>query len=411
MRLLVVDPFSGAAGDMFLGALLDMGVDREALVQGLASLPAAGWRLSAERVRRAGLAAVKARVLLEALGGGEERRGHQGRAGHGAHGRRPAELRDAVGRSGLPEDARLRALRAIDLLAQAEARVHGVGVEEVHFHEVGATDALVDICGTCLGVSLLGVERVHCRTVATGRGLLRAVHGTLPVPGPATLELLKGLPCEETDVEAELVTPTGAALLRALEADPAPAPAGRVLAAGYGAGSDDRSGRPNVLRLVLLESGGEAGAAEHVCEVRCEVDDMTPESLGRMRSALAGSAVLDLSISAVQMKKDRPGQRLTVICPEDALEEVVEVLFRHSTTFGLRILRPERRVLERETVSVETPLGPCRVKIGRLRGALVRRHPEAEDVASLAAAHGRSFEEVAAIVLAAAASGAGPAPS
>lgn len=467
MTWLLVDPFSGAAGDMFLGALLDLGADLEAVRAGLRTLGVGGFRLDAERVTRAGLAATKARVRLDLLGGGEEglrghaahahRHGHGHEAGHAHgqehghehghaqgqehahdhphagghghdeehrhdhghgpapaphedHGRHPGEILDLIDRSGLPPAVKALASRAFRLLAEAEAGVHGTTVDQVHFHEVGALDAIVDICGTALALHLLGVERVFSTAVATGSGTIRCAHGTLPIPGPATLRLIEGMPVRAAGVEAELLTPTGAALLRAL--DPVFAPPGehRPLRAGYGAGSDDRPGLPNVLRLTLAEAlpgPGVAPVPAAVAEIRFEVDDMTPEALGHLRSRLPADLVLDLSIAPCQMKKDRPGQRVTILAPESAVATLEPLIFRHTTTFGFRIARVERRVLDREVRTVLTPLGPCRVKVGFHAGEIVQWHPEPDDVAALALASGRSFADVARLVREG--SGTGPA--
>ncbi len=421
MKILLIDPFSGAAGDMFLGALIGLGVPVEKLREGLRTLPVGGWRLESEVVSRAGLAAIKARVGLDVLGGGEESRGHDHAHGHdhvhdhphgasGAHGHEhhdhhdhgdgpghgmgPIEILSVIARSGLPEPVKVLASRAVRLLGEAEAAVHGTTIDQVHFHEVGAIDAVVDICGTALGLHLLGVEAVWSRPVATGHGMIACAHGRLPVPGPATLELLRGLPVREGGVEAELLTPTGAALLRALGPRFDEPPPARILASGSGAGSDDRPDLPNVLRLVLAETLDAPRSATAVVEMTFEVDDMTGEALGRFRERLPDGAVLDLSITPCQMKKDRPGHRVTLLVAPDRQDEVVEAVFAHTTTFGLRLARKERRILDRQEVTMATPLGSCRVKIGRLGGRVLRIHAESDDVADLARLHGLAFDFV-----------------
>jgi uncharacterized protein (TIGR00299 family) protein len=294
-----------------------------------------------------------------------------------------------------------RSIEVFEALARAEAKVHGTTPEHVHFHEVGATDAVVDICGTVYSLWLAGVERIYATSVTTGFGVVRCAHGVLPVPGPATLNLLEGLPARAGDFEAELLTPTGAALLRVLVTKWEPAPAHRVLRVGYGAGNSDWPGRANVVRLTLAEAaqGKDPGAPASVVELEFEVDDERPQHLAFLRERLETAGVLDVSIAPVQMKKGRSGHRLLVLASPERAAEAEETILRHSTTFGFRRRLTERVVLERLFETVETPFGPCRVKIGKLRGEVVRVRPEYEDVAEIARRSGRSVETAEAMVL------------
>lgn len=471
MKILVVDAFSGAAGDMLLGALLDLGVDAAEVERGLRTLPLEGWSLGTERTMRGSLAATKVRVRLAALGGGEEgyhtghlhrpganghghghehghghdhghdhghghehgpqegrrrktsaglrtggsvvahRRetphvadagGHPGGHDHGHdHGRTPAEILAIIRGSQLPEPVVARACDVFSALAAAEAKVHGTTPEHVHFHEVGAVDAIVDICGTVYALWLAGVERVYATSVTTGFGTVRCAHGVLPVPGPATLNLLEGIPVRPGDLEAELLTPTGAALLKVLVTEWTTAPPHRALRVGYGAGNSDWPGRANVVRLTLAETlkGREHPTPATVVELECELDDLRPQHLAFLRERLEEAGALDVSVTAVQMKKGRSGHRILVLAAPERAAEAEETLLRNSTTFGFRRRTTERFVLDRAFETVETPFGPCRVKIGRLRGEIVRVRPEYEDVAEIARRSGRPIETAESLVL------------
>lgn len=464
MKILTVDAFSGAAGDMLLGALVDAGADLAAIEAGLRTLPLGGWALGAERTRRGSIAATKVRVKLDALAGGEEgyhtahlhgaalgaarevvawrrdaadvgearkgsaREGRHGDGhGHGhdhghahghdhdhgpargatphtgphVHGRTPAEIFAILRASRLPEPVVARCCDVFGALAAAEAQVHGMTPETVHFHEVGAVDAVVDICGTVYALWLLGVERIYATSVTTGFGTVRCAHGVLPVPGPATLNLLVGVPTRPGDLEEELLTPTGAALLKTLVTEWRPAPSHRVLKVGYGAGSSDWPDRPNVVRVTLGDVAAAPADAtpQVVVEVEFEVDDMRPQQLAFLRERLELAGALDVSIVPVQMKKGRSGHRVLVLAAPERSDAVEEAVFRDSTTFGFRRRTTERRTLDRAFETVETPFGPCRVKIGRRRGEIVRVRPEYEDVAELARRAGRPVETMEALVL------------
>ncbi len=438
MRFLFVEAFAGASGDMFFGALADLGVSVAEVEQALRTLPLPGWRLSYEKTRRGAIAATKVHVHLDALGGGEEgyltadahghrhgdRHHHDHDHDHGhqhhhddasshaphhphlhEHGRTPGEILSIIDRSGLPQPVKARASDVFRALAAAEARVHGMTPESVHFHEVGAVDAVVDICSTVMGLWLLGVERVFCSSVTTGFGSVRCAHGIVPVPAPATLHLLMGIPARPGAIEAELLTPTGAALLKTLVTDWVAPPLHRALATGFGAGSSDWDALPNVLRVTLGEADDRApraaGAPTTVRVAEFEVDDMRSEALGFLRERLEAEGALDVSMHAVQMKKNRPGHRVTVLHAPDRADAIRDVIFHHSTTFGFRHRESDRTVLDREIVSIECDLGTCRVKVGRWDGRVIRVRPEYEDVASIARRTGLSAEAVEVRVLAA----------
>jgi uncharacterized protein (TIGR00299 family) protein len=376
-RHLHLECHSGAAGDMFLGLMLDLGASREEIETALASLPLPGWRLEVERAESAGLGGTRVRVLLEA----EE------------PARRLADIEAVLGGGELPEPVRRRALRTLRRLVEVEAELHGMPLEKAHLHEVGATDALVDVTGTLLGAHLLGVESASASApLPLGGGTVECSHGHYPVPAPATARLLEGAPVVGGPVDQELITPTGAALLVELVERFGPAPAGRLLASGYGAGTRRIPGRPNMLRGLLLDPAVEEGGL--VAVVETAVDEMNPQDLEPLRERLEEAGALDLMAQQVLMKKGRPGQLLTAICRPGRREAVVEALVAHSPTLGVRWRLEERRELTREILEVDTPYGKVRVKRAERGPAGTTLQPEFEDCRRLAGEAGVSVEEV-----------------
>ncbi len=379
MKKLILDPFGGLAGDMLLGALVDLGAPAEELRAGLASLGIPGWSLEVEQTERRGLGCTRARFLI---------------AQEDEHRHLPL-IRELIAGSALPEEVRGSAMAVFEKLAAAEGRVHRIAPEEVHFHEVGAADAILDICGVSLALHLLGVDGVLSGPLPAGTGTVDCAHGTLPVPAPAVFELCEGFTLLAGVGEGEMVTPTGAAVIAALGA---PMPAGlayRSLGAGYGAGA-----RPgSIVRAVLAEvdaevpAGRSAHGADEVEVLECHLDDTTPETLGYLMERLFAAGALDVAYAPVVMKKSRPGIALTCIAPPSLAEDALVVLFAESTTLGVRRRREARAVLEREIVEVETPWGSARAKVAG--GAA---HPEHEDCARIAREHGvplrRVYEEV-----------------
>ncbi len=305
-------------------------------------------------------------------------------------------MSDLYERSGFPARAKALAKAAIGALGEAESRAHGTTIDQVHFHEVGALDALVDIGAFALAITYLDIERIHCRPLALGRGMFQCAHGSLPVPGPAVLNLVTGYPTRPCSVDAELVTPTGAACLRALSPEFGEPPTHTILASGVGAGDDDRPAMPNVLRVWLGETcSGSPGTPESVVTLRCDVDDMTGEELGALRERARNWPILDLTILPLQMKKDRPGHRLECVVAPPRAAEVADLLLRHTSSFGVRWFAEERRVLRREFRTVQLPEGPCRVKLGWLGSECVKAHAESDDVRGLSTRSPRSFREIA----------------
>jgi pyridinium-3,5-bisthiocarboxylic acid mononucleotide nickel chelatase len=377
VKIAYFDPIGGASGDMILAALVDAGVPLEQLRSSLAALAVEGWSIEPGHVERAGIRAARVEVRLS---GGPQPHRHLRHIG------------GILDRSSLPEAVRSRALEVFSRLAHAEARVHGTTVEKVHFHEVGAVDALVDVVGAVVGLQLLGADEVRFGRLPLGTGFIDAAHGRIPLPAPATLELLIDVPVDMVDTVGETVTPTGAAILTTLGRC-APLPPGSIpRRVGYGAGAREFAGRPNLLRLVLAEHSEELRPGE-VSVLTCAVDDMSPEHLPFLAERLFEGGALDVYFAPVTMKKGRPAVEVTALVPPALEAALAAELLRHSSSLGLRLRREARLELARETRTVETPFGPVRVKLARLPDG-TRAAPEYEDCAALARRHGRTLAEV-----------------
>jgi pyridinium-3,5-bisthiocarboxylic acid mononucleotide nickel chelatase len=390
-RLVYLDCASGAAGDMLLGALVDLGLPLDALRAELLKLPLRGYRLESHRVHRAGLHATKVDVVV-----GEEH-GHSHGAAHGH--RRLPEILDLIARSELEPPVKEKGAALFHRLAEAEAGVHGTRPEEVHFHEVGAVDAIVDVLGGVIGLAWLKADRVVASALNVGTGTVSMSHGTFPVPPPATASLVRGVPVYGAG-EGELLTPTGALLVTGHAQAYGPLPPLRLEAIGHGAGSRDTPGRPNVLRLLVGEAelspaGGRVGVLETA------VDDMSPQLCGPLLDRLLAAGALDVFFTPVQMKKGRPGLLVSVLGEPERRRALEEVLFAETTTLGVRYQEWERTVLEREVVPVATPYGEVGVKVGRLGERVFNAQPEFDDCQRLADARGVPVKEVWAAALAA----------
>ena len=386
MSILHFDCFRGAAGDMIVGALVDLGADGKGVIRGIDRLGLPGLQVSFRSVLRGGLAATQ--FVVEAPGPHPHR-------GLG-------EIRRLLGSSGLPAGVREAALKVFERLCGVEARLHGVDIDEVHLHEVGAADAIADVVGAALALHELGPEEITVAPLPLGSGQVEAEHGTLPVPAPATLELLRGCPVRGGPVEGELVTPTGAAILTTVANRFGPLPEMRVEGSGFGAGSHDPPRVANVLRVVQgerLATGAEAG---EVVVMEANIDDMSPEGLGHVMERLLTAGARDVFFTSVQMKKNRPGVLVTCLADEARSIDLGRLLFRETTTLGVRYHRARRWELPREMKSVSTPYGPVTVKIARLDDSVVRISPEYEDCRRAALEHGVTLEQVRAAALRAA---------
>ena len=355
-RLLHLDCFSGIAGNMFMGALLDAGLSRKVLTEDLAGL-GLDFRLVVKRVHRGALAARYVDVRVpRAKHPHPKHHGH-----HPHHGRSHAEIVGVLEKARLDPSVRDRALDIYRGLAEAEAKVHGIAVEKVHFHEVGAVDAIVDVTAAAIGVARLGITRVSASPVALGQGFVETDHGRLPLPAPATLELLRGAPTVPAHIEWETVTPTGAAILRSLVDDYGALPAMTVDSIGHGAGNQREGPLPNVLRVVL--GRGSVLQADRVLVLEAHLDDLVPEHFDHLMERLFEAGALDVSIHHLQMKKNRPGFAVRVVARPSERLLLSQLLFAESTTLGVRISESDRLTLPREQRRVDTPYGKIRVKI------------------------------------------------
>jgi uncharacterized protein (TIGR00299 family) protein len=384
-RLLYVDAIAGVAGDMLLAALLDAGASLERIRAGLAGLGVEGLELDVERAERHGIGAARVRV------GAPREHVH----------RDWAAVRELIDRAALPARAGARAHATFARLAEAEGRIHGVPPDRVHFHEVGAIDALVDVCGVALALEDLGVDRVACSPLPAPRGFVHAAHGRLPLPAPATLELLRGAPFEGVELDVELVTPTGAALVAALAESFGPLPALELEGVGYGAGARDLRERPNIVRAVLGRAR-DASGPRPARLLEANLDDLLPELVPDAVEACFAAGALDVWVTPVQMKRGRPGVVLAALARPEAEPAVVEAIVRSTTTLGVRVTRVERHELERAQGRVEVDGHVVAVKVGRLEGGVVNLAPEHADVARVAGALGLPVRAVWAQAFAAA---------
>jgi uncharacterized protein (TIGR00299 family) protein len=400
--MLYLDCFSGASGDMILGALIDLGLPVDALKGALGSLAIEYGDVGAERVLRAGVGAT--RFTLHEDAGRQEKPAH-------AHYHLKG-IASAIRRSALKRESQERAVHLFERLAEAEAAIHQTPIEKVHLHEVGALDSIIDIVGAVYGFDFFGIDDIVSSPLNVGGGTVHCAHGELPVPAPATARLLQGVPIYGKGT-VELVTPTGALLVTGYAKSFGPLPAMRVGRIGYGAGDRDPAGTPNVLRILSGERAGEAAAGEHetVVKIECEIDDMNPQFFGPLLDALLAAGALDAFYTPVQMKKSRPGTLVTVIAPPARRQAVADVLFRDSTTIGIRYEEMSRTCLERASETVNTPYGAVRFKVARRGGVELNASPEFDDCARLAAHHGVAVKTVhAAAVAARARASAGRAP-
>ena len=370
MKLAYFDCFSGISGDMTLGALVDAGCAVEQVREGLRGLQVPGWELTAEKIWKNGMAATYVNVKTE---------------DQSTH-RSFTAILEILQRSQLTPAVRERAAAIFQKLGEAEARVHDVPLEKIHFHEVGAVDAIVDIVGACIGFEVLGIEKFACSALNVGGGTAKMAHGVLPVPAPATANLLQGKPTYSNGVQKELVTPTGAAIVATLCDAFGPQPAMSVSAIGYGAGTADLEGQPNVLRIMVGEAAEKtvAGFDEEIAVIEANLDDMNPQIYGYFLEKALGAGALDVYTTPVQMKKNRPGTLLTVLCKPQDTNTLMSLIFAETTTFGARTYRAQRRVLPREWVSVATEYGDVRIKVSRVNGRILHVAPEYDDCRKLA---------------------------
>ena len=370
MKLAYFDCFSGISGDMTLGALVDAGCGLELLRTGLQGLQVPGWTISSEKVWKNGMSATFVRVTTE------DQTKH----------RSLSTILEILEKSKLSESVRNNAAAIFRKLGGAEASVHDVPLEKIHFHEVGAVDAIVDIVGACMGFESLGIQKFACSPLNVGGGTAKMAHGIQPVPAPATAKLLQGKPTYSNGVQKELVTPTGAAIVATLCDSFGPQPAMSVSAIGYGAGSADLEGQPNVVRIMIGEAAERVvpGFDEEISVIEANLDDMNPQIYGYFSEKAFAACALDVYTTPVQMKKNRPGTLLTVLCKPHDTNALMSLIFAETTTFGARTYTAQRRTLPRESVNVHTQFGDVRIKLSRVNGRILHVAPEFEDCRKLA---------------------------
>ncbi len=419
MRTLYLDCFAGASGDMFIGALLDCGLDFELLKAELAKLGVEGYELSLTRVDRSGINSAKFDVHLKDEihhhhDHSHEHHDHQHPHDHShghhhdhSHEANPASsiqhptshshdhrslstIKHIISSSALPASVKERALNIFQRIGEAESKIHGIPIETVHFHEVGAVDSIVDIIGACIGLEALKIEQIISAPLHVGSGTFNCAHGTYPVPGPATAELLKGVPSYSKDIDGELVTPTGAAIISTLATSYGNLPAMKIERVGYGAGTRSYPKFPNVLRAIIGE--GEAASSDTtpttVTVIEANIDDLSPQIFGHLMEKLLTAGALDVFYTPVQMKKNRPGVLMTLLCkPEDRVQ-MTDLIFNETTTLGVRYREEKREILRREFVTVKTEFGSIQMKIARAEnGRLVNYAPEFDDCSAAAELH------------------------
>jgi uncharacterized protein (TIGR00299 family) protein len=427
MRRAYLECFSGMSGDMFMGALIDAGVPPRLLEETVAAL-GLGARLEISRVVRSGISATKvdvwvdgekdvpreeywakesvARARSSAEAQSEPSHHHHDEHEHHhhhepvraevsaphehSHGRGLAEIRGIIARTAISETAKKTAIAIFAALGAAEAKIHATAIEKVHFHEVGAVDAMVDIVCAAVGAEALGVDEIVCSPLNVGSGSVKCAHGTFPVPAPATVELLKDAPVYSSGLQAELVTPTGAAVVKILASRFAPFPEMKIEKAGYGAGTREFAGHPNVVRLTIGETASTLSAktvSETLTVLEANLDDLNPQVFGYVMDRLLEEGALDAFGMPVQMKKNRPGTLLTVLCkPEDA-SKLTRLIFTETTTLGVRRREEVRQTLARRWQNVSTQWGEVRIKIASMNGTITNYAPEYEDCRRIAAEH------------------------
>jgi uncharacterized protein (TIGR00299 family) protein len=369
MKTLYFDCFAGASGDMILGAMVAAGVEPAYLREQLSLLPVSGFDVSFETVNRSGLSATYARVDTA----------------HEHKHRHLSDIKQIIEASALSDSVKQRAVQIFTRLAEAEARVHNEPVDHVHFHEVGALDAIVDVVGAAICFDALQIDRFICSPIHVGSGMVKMAHGQFPVPPPAVTELLKGVPFYATEIKGELLTPTGAAIITTVCVEYGPIPRMITEKSGFGAGTREYQDFPNVLRVLIGETEDAGATDERLWMIETNLDDASPQIIGHVMDRVLESGALDCFFTSVQMKKNRPGVLLSVLCRAGEKETVMKLLFTETTTLGVRSYEVTRRALQRSVVRVETQYGPIDVKVAHLDGRVVNEMPEFEQCRQAAA--------------------------
>ena len=367
MKIAYFDCFSGISGDMTLGAIIANGIPIETLSAEIAKLKLKGYELKSRPIVKNGISATKVDVLI-----------HEKQTF-----RHLSKIIELIENSRLNPTVKEKSIAVFKRLGEAEAKVHGIAIEKVHFHEVGALDAIIDIVGSVAGLHLLGIEKIYASRLNLGTGFVKSEHGVIPVPAPATVELCKGIPVYSTNIQKELTTPTGAALISTLASGFGDLPALRLLSSGYGAGDTEIEGQANVLRILIGELV-ESNKTETVTVIETNIDDLNPQIYDYLMERLFDSGALDVYYSPVQMKKNRPAVVLTVLAKPSDNAKLCEIIFSETSTFGIRTYQTQRQILTREFIPVKTPYGEVRIKVGSLNGKIQSATPEYEDCKKLA---------------------------
>ncbi|MBI5195904.1 MAG: nickel pincer cofactor biosynthesis protein LarC [Nitrospirae bacterium] len=373
MMIIYFDTSSGISGDMILGALVDAGVPLEKLKKELSKLPMRGYELESRKVKRAGFLATKIEVILKT-----------GVRSQKSEVRRWKDIERIIKKSSLPNIVKQKGLSIFRRLFEAEAKVHGERVDKVHLHELGAVDCIVDIFGALIGLDILGVKKIYASPLNLGSGMIKTEHGILPVPAPATLELLKYIPVYSSDTKFELTTPTGAVLISSLADGFGQMPVMSVSKIGIGAGGRDFKTHPNVLRVFVGEGQGSGVRGQGVTIIETNIDDMNPQVYEYVMERLFKAGALDVFLTQVIMKKDRPGIVLTVLCSADKKEGLIKIILKETTSIGVRFYEADRITLQREIKTVKTEFGNVRVKISKLGNEILKSAPEYEDCKKIA---------------------------
>lgn len=368
MKAIYFDCFAGISGDMTLGALVDAGLDIEMLKSELSKLNLMGYGISAEKVVKNGITGTRVNVEIE------EQNAHR----HLRH------INEIIDNSTLDDDIKLTAEKIFLRLAEAEAKIHNTAIEKIHFHEVGAVDAIIDIVGAVIGIKLLGIEKIYASRIHVGSGFVECRHGKIPLPAPATAELLKNVPVYSTGIEGELTTPTGAAIITTLAESFGNMPLMNIRQIGYGAGTSDRE-IPNLLRVMVGEIAESDYETDTVTIIETNIDDMNSEFYEYVSEKLLRLGALDVYTSPIYMKKSRPGVLLSIIADHDKIEDILSVIFSETTTIGIRMHHAERMKLQREVVTVATQYGDIRVKISKYKDQVKNIAPEYDDCKKIAA--------------------------
>lgn len=378
MKTLYFDCFAGASGDMILGAMVGAGADPNVLTQQLSLLNVQGFEVRFETVDRAGLSATHAIVDTAQ----EQKHRHL------------KDILTIITNAALSDSVKKTATKIFTRLGEAEARVHNEPIEKVHFHEVGALDAIVDVIGAAICFELLGIERFVSSPLHVGSGFVQMEHGRFPIPPPAVADLLKGVPFYSTDIKGELLTPTGAAIITTVTEEYGPMPSMECDSIGYGAGTREYESFPNALRVFIGETGPAESQVENLLMIETNIDDLSPQVLGHVMDRAFELGALDCYFTSVQMKKNRPGVLLSVLSKPDSKQRLMELLFSETTTLGVRTYEVERRALDRSVVRVETQYGPIDVKVARLNGHIVNEMPEFEQCRRIAREAGVPLKRV-----------------